>query len=90
MKLCKEDEKTLENYAIALVKLYCERHRVDFPVNMEEESGWIGVLGLPKMPYALKFSSKDELYGRILTLGHLLGVDRFKGKGEDLAIEVVL
>lgn len=79
----------LHNYLKALSHEYVMRGENSYPVDMSSE-GWIGVLGLPNLSYAFRFGSRDELYGRILVLAHLLGVSSLYGEVNGVSVEVKL
>lgn len=86
MRLTQEDEDLLLNYAGSLVQLWLFTDENDYPLSMQEGEGrgdWIGVLGLPKVSYQFKFNSREELWGRILILGHLLGATELQGKNDE-------
>lgn len=78
MNISKEDEELLANYAGTLINLWMTKEDKEFPLNMEENSDWIGVLGLPKVSYQFKWNSREELWGHIHCLSHFLGAETLK------------
>jgi len=90
MHLTQEDEELLVRYAGSLVTLWLNTGDDDYPLNAEEKYGWIGVLGLPKVSYQFTFRSRDEVWGRILSLAHLIGATELNGIGENQNIKVKL
>lgn len=91
MQLSEEDTGLLQRYAINLVRVYFQySNPSDYPLVMEDKEGWVGVMELPHMPYANTFVSRDEVYGRIKALSHLLGATVLKGTVGDISVELRL
>jgi hypothetical protein len=85
-----EEKNKLITYAGSLIDLWLNTADEEYPLDATlPPRSWITPLGMPVVSYWARFNSKDELWGRIQMIGHLLGAEKFKGFGES-TIEVQL
>lgn len=84
------ENETILRYAGNLVELWLNTVDEDYPLNACEKYEWIRPLGVPMTSYWATFNSKEELWGRILLAGQLVGAESIKGRTPQGEIEVKL